>query len=272
MKTIAILMATLMLVSVMPMIAAEDNVIAPADGENAITIVDAGTTPDSPFYGLDRAMERLKLAFMAGKVEKALYRIQIAEERLAEAEKMLKENKLNESQEAEDAHDQIIEEAEQDAEAIDSDDGQAVAEKSLEDVEKIQISLLSHSEKIAFVHNRILDMMRANNASEEKLAHIGQVFAKIINKSQEMEQKMAEKRDKIRTRYKVLSEKNETELTEKEQAFLDNMNAIKERKAELKERIQEKLHQNNTGEEPENETGLGNESESAKGNQHRSNQ
>ena len=233
MKTIAILMAVLLVFSVMPMIVAQDAVIA----ETPTEVVDAGVTPDSPFYGLERAMERLKLAFMRDKAERALYKIRMAEERLAEAEEMLVEDNLEAAQEAEDAHDEIIEEAQQEAEEIESEDGEEVAENALGDVERVQLGLLSHSEKVALVHNRILERMRLNNASEEKLAHIGEVFAKIQAKAQEMEQKIAEKRERVRTRYKVLSELSEDELTEKEQAFLDKIEAAKQKREEAKERV-----------------------------------
>ncbi len=250
MKKIAILIATLLVFSAMPLISAQDTIVGPIETE----VVDAGVTPDSPFYGLERAMERLKLVFMRNKAERALYKIQMAEERLAEAEEMLIEDNLEAAQEAEEAHDEILEEAQQEAEEIESDDGAEVAEEDLEDVEKVQLSLLSHSEKVALVHNRILERMATNNASEEKLAHIGEVFAKIEAKSQEMEQKVAEKRELVRTRYKVLSEMNETELNEKEQAFLEKIEATKQKRDETKEKIQQKIQVNESDQETGNQT------------------
>jgi hypothetical protein len=236
MKTFAILMATLLVFSVMPMIAAQESVVEPVETE----IIDAGVTPDSPFYGLERAMERLRLAFTRNKANRALYKIRMAEERLAEAEQMLEENNLEAAQEAEEAHDEIIEEAEQEAEEIETDTDEEVAEEALEDVEQIQLRLLSHSEKVALVHNRILERLRAGNASEEQLQHLSEVFARIQAKAQEIEQKIAEKRERVRTRYKVLSEKEEDELTEREQAFLERIEAAKQRREEVKERIREK--------------------------------
>jgi hypothetical protein len=240
MKTFAILMATLLVFSVMPMIAAQETVAEPVETE----VVEAGVTPDSPFYGLERSLERLRLVFMRNKAKRALYKIRMAEERLAEAEKMLEEDNLEAAQEAEEAHDEIIEEAEQEAEEIETDEDEEIAEEALEDVEKVQLGLLSHGEKVALVHNRILERMRAGNASQEKLDHIGEVFARIIAKAQEMEQKAAEKRERVRTRYKVLSELSEDELSEKEQAFLERKRETEQRREEARERI---------GQEPEEE-------------------
>jgi len=235
MKTSAILMAMLLVFSVMPMVVAQDEV---SDSTDAI--VDAGVTPDSAFYGLERAMERLRLAFMTNKANKALYKVRLAEERMAEADVMLEEDNLEAAQEAQELHDEILEEAQQEAEEIESNDGEEVAEEALTDVEEVQLRLALHSERVAEVHNRILERMRLNNASESQLSHIGEVFAKIQTKAQEMEQKVSEKREKVRTRYKVLSELSEDELEEREKAFLERVQEMKQNREEIKEAIQEK--------------------------------
>ena len=237
-------MATLLVFSMMPMIVAQETVVEPIETE----IVDAGITPDSPFYGLERAMERLRLVFMRNKAKRALYKIQMAEERLAETEVMLEENNFEAAQEAEEAHDEIIAEAEQEAEEIETDEDESIAEGALGDIEKVQLGLLSHSERVALVHNRILERMQMNNVSEEKLVHVGEVFVRIQSKAQEMEQRVTEKRERVRTRYKVLSEKNESELIEREQVFLNKVETAKQRREEaletqeeVRSRIREKI-------------------------------
>ena len=57
-------------------------------------IQEAGITPDSPFYGIDLAFE--KLAELFNKNAKLLH----AQERLAEVKTMLQEGKINEAEEA----------------------------------------------------------------------------------------------------------------------------------------------------------------------------
>ena len=260
-------MAVLLVFSVMPVIAAQDTVAdnaTDASDTGEIEVVDAGVTPDSAFYGLERAMERIRLSFMRNKANRAKYKLRLAEERLAEAEEMLEEDNDEAAQEAEEAHDELIEEVEEVVEELETNGDEETAEKALEDVETIQLGLLSHSERVAFVHNRILERMRAGNASEEKLAHIGEVFARIEAKAQEMEQKMQQKRENIRTRYKVLSEKDEDELTEREKAFLERVEESKQRREEQKERIREntKLGSGADEDESEDEAEVEDESES----------
>ena len=54
---------------------------------------DAGVTPDSPLYGLDRAMDRIALALTFNKAAKAEKGLNIAQERLMEAKEMADESK-----------------------------------------------------------------------------------------------------------------------------------------------------------------------------------
>ena len=73
MKKILSLIVSLLVLAT-PVLAAEETELA-----------DAGITPNSPVYGLDRAMERIQLAITFGEAEKAKLKFKFAEERLAEA-------------------------------------------------------------------------------------------------------------------------------------------------------------------------------------------
>ena len=216
MKTIAIMMVALLAISlVAPMALAEtDSVIAPAptEDETEVEVASAGVTPDSPLYGLDKAMERLRLAFARGEVNKAKLKLKYAEERLSETEQMLDEGNEEAAAESEEAYNEGLEETQELVEGIEADGDEDTAEEALNDVSEIKLGLMAHAEKVAFVKDRILDRMRAGNASDEKIAHLEEVFGRIKAKAQETEQKMEEKRTRVRTTYKVLSGKNESEL------------------------------------------------------------
>lgn len=56
--------------------------------------VKAGTTPDSVFYGLDKASEAIRLALTFSHVKKAELHLKYSEERLAEAQEMIEKNKV----------------------------------------------------------------------------------------------------------------------------------------------------------------------------------
>lgn len=59
---------------------------------------EVGTTPDSIFYGLDRAMESIKLAFTRNPEKRASVHLAHAEERIAELQEMIQKNKTKYTQ------------------------------------------------------------------------------------------------------------------------------------------------------------------------------
>ena len=65
----------------------------------------AGITPDNFLYGLDVAIDNLRLALTFGDLEKARLSLEIAEERLLEVKAMIEQNKLPEAQAAQAEHD-----------------------------------------------------------------------------------------------------------------------------------------------------------------------
>ncbi len=80
-------------VFVMPIIAFADEVdvnetINETEEPEEILLPAAGITPDSAFYGIKRAVERIQMAFTRDEVARANLRMQFAERRLSEAREM----------------------------------------------------------------------------------------------------------------------------------------------------------------------------------------
>ena len=78
-KTISLMFVFLLLVS--PMVSAQT------------VEQEAGVTPDNPLWGLEIVMEKIMTMLMTNQQDKINYGLQIADERLAEMEVMIKENK-----------------------------------------------------------------------------------------------------------------------------------------------------------------------------------
>lgn len=72
---------------------------------------DAGTTPDSALYGLDKAFERIGLALTFNKATKAEKRLEIAAERLAELKEMTDKGKPEYSDDLAEEYENNIKEA-----------------------------------------------------------------------------------------------------------------------------------------------------------------
>jgi hypothetical protein len=68
-----------------------------AEGTEAETLPDPGTTPDSPFYFMDKWGKQIAMAFTFGAENKAQRALTYADERMAEIEAMMAQNKFKEA-------------------------------------------------------------------------------------------------------------------------------------------------------------------------------
>ncbi len=128
MKKIASLaLVLILLISAIPSVLAEDN-----QEEVEAVEVEAGVTPDSPLWGLERAQERIKLALTFNRAEKAKLRLQNAEERLAEVQVMIQEQKLEQAEKAERAHKKDLADLETDLEELQAEDTEVELEQAVE--------------------------------------------------------------------------------------------------------------------------------------------
>ncbi len=228
MKTRTILMTVFIFgLMVMPLVAAED----------ATTIDDgldvaAGVTPDSAFYGLETAMERVSLGLTFNKAKKANKALRYAEERLAEAEAMADKGKDNEAEKAQKGHDRLINVTQGIVDKLEVNGDEESAENTYEDVLDIRSKVEFHKEKVARVHNRILERKADQNMSEEQLAHLREVFGRIQERAGEIESKISQKRENIRSRLKVVSESSEEELDDLEERINERINERAENRIE----------------------------------------
>jgi len=94
-----------------------------ADNINPEDASIAGITPDSPFYGIDVAMDNIGLMFTFNKEKRAEKKLQIADERLKEANMMAAANNIEAMEKAMANHENMLQSAEKDREAIGTGDG-----------------------------------------------------------------------------------------------------------------------------------------------------
>src|SRR3989338_5702925 len=178
--------------------AADDG--AASDDGNATddaTEDDAGVTPDSPLWGIERALERIDLALTLNKSKKAKKGLAHARERLAEVQLMIAAKKAQHAEKAQQAHDEDLAGVEEAVDDLESDGNSDVAEEALGEVSEIRENLASHAAKVAEVKDRILARQRAK-MTPEQIAHLEKVFGKIKAKAAESEQKASAKREKVK--------------------------------------------------------------------------
>jgi hypothetical protein len=153
----------------------------------------------------------LSLALTFNKVAKAEKAIKIAQEKLSEAEVMIEKNNLKAADKAQREHNKAVQKAE---DAIDSVEVDGNADANLEAVnnaEKVRAEIQTHAEKVAAVKNRILERKRATMTAEQ-IAHMEEVFGKIIAKAQEMQTKTEQKKENAKAKYKAMTGKTDAEV------------------------------------------------------------
>lgn len=175
--------------------------------------VESGITPDSIFYGLDNAMERIGLALTFDKAKRSEKALRNAEEKLAEIKAMAEAEKLQYAEEAQERHREMIDRAQKASSEIDSNGDKETAKETSEKLDKIQARMNKHLEKASTVRTGILERQR-ERMTEEQIAKLEEVFNNIDSKIEEAQSRCLQRQEIIRTRYKVLSGKTDSEVDE----------------------------------------------------------
>jgi hypothetical protein len=118
--------------------------------EDEATLSDPGTTPDSPFYFMDKWGKQLSLMFTFNAGEKADKALRYADERMAEMDAMMARNKIKEATRAENEYRWCL-------------------QKAIENMEQARINSVGVSEKVALMAEKHLGHLCDNtgNAPED---------------------------------------------------------------------------------------------------------
>jgi hypothetical protein len=233
---VAIMLTFVMLTSISTMVLAENE--TDVDDE----LPEPGIGPGNAFYGIENSWDKMRLAFTFNKEKKIQKAIEMAEERLAEAEAS------NDSELAEEArlrYEEFIAKAEEALENIEAKKAEGLVVAIAQTV-RAQERIEAHMEKVSGVHNRILERLRAEgNMTEEQIAHLEEVFGRIQDRAERAQNRVEQRQENLRARYKVLTNATDEEINE----------SIETYRAEYQERLQEKLQKrlNRSDEDEEDE-------------------
>lgn len=157
---------------------------------------EAGITPDSPLYGLERAMERISLAFTLGKSAKAKKGLRHAQERLAEVQAMIAAKRMAKAQVAQEAHDEIMEEVEENVAGL--GDGDTLAE--LTDEVELEQAMEQHEEAVQAT-NRMKVKLKGLTAEEE--SQVNAILGNLSESGSKVKAQIKVKKDKTKIKVKA---------------------------------------------------------------------
>ncbi|MAG52710.1 MAG: hypothetical protein CMH62_01990 [Nanoarchaeota archaeon] len=170
------------------------------EGIQDITEEDSGIQADSPFYFLDKTLDRINLALTFSEKNRAKLEIKLAEERLREVNLMIQKNKLETAGKVQIAHNKRLEKARARIKGLkDSTDEETIAELEseiedqellIEDVDTASIFLPILTESDRITKDRILSELRKSSSETKK--RIKERREEIIKLRPEFEERLEE--------------------------------------------------------------------------------
>lgn len=195
---------------------------------------EARTTPDSFFYGLDVALDKISLLLTFDQAEKSMKALEIARERLLEVREMAAENKLDAMARAQREHDDMLETA---ASSLAKLERANSTEEIGAEIE-IEKKLKEHKRKIAEVKGEVgIRIKVEGEVTPEQRALIGDILAKLTNTTERVEIEIESKKEKTKIKIKRETGKSEDEI-ENETAELEEAKGLTAmEREEARERI-----------------------------------
>ncbi len=200
---------------------------APAAASTALKpqLPSPGITPDSPLFGLDRALEKLRLLLAFSEEGKAKAGLKNAAERVAEARAMVREKKIDAATKAREEHEAIISKVKQNVAAL-------AAEGSIEEIKsqvEIEKKIEEQEEAVEEIEREVKLKIKGELTPEQQAAvdalitafqnQNGRLKVEIQNKKNETKAKIRQKtgkpdRDVDREVEKIEDEKGVKKLKE----------------------------------------------------------
>lgn len=179
--------------------------------EEAQSEVNPGTTPDSFFWGLDKAFDELGLLFTTGDVDKAKKGLEIAEERLAEIREMIEENELEAAEKAEDAHGKILLKVKEKINEVEDDDEM----EEIKEVIEIEQEFRNHNKKVEQASGELKIKIKVEGQiTQEQQDLINSILKNLEGQTGEVEIEIKTKKNKIKIKIEQETGKSEQEIEE----------------------------------------------------------
>jgi hypothetical protein len=232
--------------------------VSAEETDSEVDIPEAGS-----ISGFERTMERFQLFFIMNPEKKANKGLEIAENRLAEIEKLIEDGNIEEVEKLRQEYGNVLNRVEKAMNKIEANGDFNKSQEDFRKVVRIQNRVESHQEKREMIHLRILENQ---NITLEELENMENIFGEIQNSSNNLTSLVETRKENFETKLKVLSEMSDEELeellekVESEEGILQerenrklreksrNMKEIEVRERNL-ERIQEQIENSNMTEE-----------------------
>jgi hypothetical protein len=176
--------------------------------------------------GFERAMNRFQLFFITNPERKADKSLEIAEERLAEIEKLIEEGNLEEAEKLRQEYKYMLEKAEKAMNGIETNEDFNKSQEAFRKIARIKNRVENHQEKTKMIHLRILENQ---NVTFEEFENIEKMFEEIQNSSNNLGSLTESREENFEIKLKILSNMSDEELEEFLQRIESEEGIIQER-------------------------------------------
>ncbi len=168
----------------------------------------AGVTPDNFLYGLDVAIDQLRLLLTFDNTAKAKLGLEIAGERLLEVREMVVQNKIEAATRAQQEHLNTLDVTKSSAAAI----AKANATEEAVDVVEVEKQIEEHEDEVRQVGNELRVKIEIRGAiGEEQRKLIDSTLSQMENKTGEVKIRIDAKKNETKVRIRQMTGLNETE-------------------------------------------------------------
>ncbi|MCG2717512.1 MAG: DUF5667 domain-containing protein [Nanoarchaeota archaeon] len=195
-----------------------------AVAQEETTEENAGVTPDSIWWGIDVALDKIALALTFDNEARAEKGLKIAEERLLEIKIMATEKKIKAMAKAETEHGKVVVKIKEDIEKLEEDD----LTEEIKTVIKLEKKIGKHEANLEEIRQKI-DIKIKGELTEEQQAMIDSVLSNLEGQTGELKIKVINKKDKTEIKIKVKTGKSETEIEKEVEDIEDAIGLTRDR-------------------------------------------
>ncbi|MAG50941.1 hypothetical protein CL621_04890 [archaeon] len=207
-----------------------------------------GVTPDSFFWGLDKALDQLSLLLTFDKGKKAKMGLEVARERLLEVKVMIEENKLEAAEKAKKEHGKNLLKVKKNIEELEEDDSL----EEIEEIIEIEKELEEHDEEIEETFGELeVKIKIKGEITEQQQNLIDSILNSMKGQTGEIKIEIKNKKDRSRVRIKQKTGRSDREIEvdveniekrkgiDRQEKAFETIKDAREEIEELKEEIEE---------------------------------
>ena len=193
--------------------------------------------PDEEISDSGIFWDNMNMHFSSDKEKKAEIALKISEKRAVQAAKHIENKKYEKAKKSAEKHKEMMEKAEEYFGEVEEDGDAGAVKKALAITIILQNRIEFHEERALQIKERILEK-HADSMTSEQLAHLEEVFSGIEDRADSAQEKIAQRQENLRARYKILTGMSDEEiniLMAEYDSFIKQQRELREQRMQMHE-------------------------------------